>query len=117
MNTQDPTPEDERAYTAWVDSCPAIVRVVASRFRPWKLYRMKSTGHRVTVYAFDEDSTGVTLQVAVLAKYNLLVFERMVFGIDPDDLEECALPRSDELVGARMPQEEARAMFARKAAN
>lgn len=56
---------------------------------------MRSTGHRVVAISFgEEEGTGrVVMRVAVLARFNPgLTFERQVFGIDPDDLEECDLP-------------------------
>ncbi len=117
MNIKEPTTEMEQDWAAWVAERPPTVRAVAERIRPWTLYRMKSSGHRVTVFSFDESEAGVTLKVVVSAKYNLIAFERLVFGIDPDDLEDCELPGPGEPVGAHMTQEEARAMFARKAAN
>lgn len=101
-NHREPTPENEASYEAWVSKLPEVVQSVARRFRPWKLYRLKTTGQRVTVYAFGEPSEAgksVSLTVIVSARYNLLTFERQVFGIDPDDLEECELPGPDEPVG------------------
>lgn len=105
MRFYEPSPEQYAGYLEWVASRPEHVRKVATRFEPWKLYRMKSTGQRVVVYSF-ADADPVTLTVGVLAEFNLLAMERRVFGIDPDDLEECDLPGSDEIVGAAMTQEE-----------
>lgn len=104
----DPTPEQEAGYAAWVAARPESVRVVAERFTPWDLYRMKSTGHRVTIASFGEQQDGrVTLTVSVRAEFNAIMFERNVFGIDPDDLEPCELPSPDEHVGAVLTQDEA----------
>ena len=61
---------------------------------------LKTTGHRVYVGAFDEGEDGqVTVRVGVSGDFNLVAMERTVFGIDPDDLEECELPKDGELVG------------------
>jgi hypothetical protein len=93
----DPTPEQRAAWDDWVASRPACVRRVAERFDPWSLYRLRTTGHRVTIYAFDEGEDGrVTLKVDVTSKFNRVAFERRVFGIDPDDLEPCELPAFGE---------------------
>lgn len=112
-NTFEPTNAQRAAWATWVQERPECIRVVAERFQPWKLYRMKSTGHRVVVLSFAEpsDSAGVTLRVAVSGEYNLVAFERQVFGIDPDDLEECDLPGPGDVIGsAGMSIEEARGL-------
>ncbi len=103
----DPTPEQEAGYRAWVASRPPAVRAVAERFDPWSLYRMKPSGHRVTIASFGEGDHGVTLTVTVSADYNLVMFERQVFGVHPDDLEPCDPPSAEEPVGAMLSQEEA----------
>ena len=77
-------------WNAWVAERPEKVRLVAERFQPWNLYRLKSSGHDVTIYSFDEPKGDepITLNVLVLHEYNPgLAFERRVFGIEPDDLE------------------------------
>lgn len=101
-NHREPAPEDITNWEAWIATLPARVQPVARRFPPWGLYRLKTTGHRVTVYAFGEPKTEeqpVTVSVLVTGKFNLLTFERQVFGIDTDDLEPCDLPSPDEPVG------------------
>lgn len=109
-NYFEPTEENRTKWTAWVAERPPLVRVVAERFFPWKLYRMKSTGHRVTVVSFEDHfDDSVTLKVAVTGRFNLVAFERVVFGVDPDDLEECDLPAEGEPVGsAGLPAREVR---------
>lgn len=93
----EPTPEQEKEWAEWVAELPPVVRTVAERFFPWELYRMKSTGQRVTVAAFNEDGT---LRVDVRGDFNFVWNERSVFGIDPDDLEPCDIPPEDELTGS-----------------
>lgn len=96
----EPTPEQERKWKKWVEGRPENVRSVAERFDPWSLYRLKSTGQRVTVYSFGEEKDGsVTLTVDITGEFNYIVFDRQVFGIDPNDLEPCDLPAADELLG------------------
>lgn len=75
----------------WVQSRPDSVREIAEKVLPWKLYRLKSSGHVVTLYSIDEPVDGgtPTLKVQVLNRYNdNLAFERTVFGIRLEDLEE-----------------------------
>ena len=103
----EPTKAQEKSFKKWVASRPAIVRVVAERFEPWSLYRLKTTGQRVQVISFGEGHDDVvTLTVRVSAEFNATLFERDVFGINPDDLEPCELPGPDEPVGALLAPEE-----------
>ncbi len=97
----EPTPEQERAWREWVAERPPEVRAVAEQFDPWTLYWMPSSRHRVTLRSFDETEDGrVTLRVVVSGRFNAVIFDREVFGIEPDGLVECDLPDPDELVGS-----------------
>ena len=97
----EPTPEHHAIWIEWVSTRPANVRAVAERFDPWSLYLLKPTGQRVTIHSFSEEKDGaVSLTVNVLREFNAVLFERQVFGINPDDLEPCELPDSSEPVGA-----------------
>lgn len=102
------SPEEERSWRAWVDERPPNIRAWAERFPPNRLFRMKETGQRVTVYSFYEDTEqdgAVRLMVIVSDKFNFVMFPTQVFGIDPEDLEECDLPGDDEAVGAVLENE------------
>jgi len=99
----EPTKAEERDWKRWVAKRPAVVKAICERLDPWTLYRMKPTGDRVTLYSASEDGT---VTVNVLAEFNLTMFERRVFGIDPDDLEPCELPAPEEPVGAMLSGEE-----------
>lgn len=99
----EPTPEIEAAWKEWLAERPEKIRAVAERFNPWSLYRLKDTGQRVTILSFGEDEDGkVKMRVNVSAQFNFLLFERQVFGIDPDDLTPCELPAPDKPVGAAL---------------
>lgn len=91
------TEKQKKEWNAWVAERPDNVRVLCERLPPNKLYKMKSTGHRVIIHSYAENGT---VMVDILGKYNALTFERQVFGIDAQDLEECDLPAPDEIVGA-----------------
>lgn len=100
-----PTQEQVDGWNAWVAQRPPHVRAVAERFDPWSLYRMKD-GRRVTVVSFGERPDGhVTLTVNISGEFNIVTFERSVFGIEPDDLEPCDLPPEGERVGALLTDE------------
>jgi hypothetical protein len=99
MRFCQPTKKLESRYLKWRSKLPKKVRKIAERFDIWALYRLKSTGDRVTIRSFANDGT---VTVLVSAKYNLILSEREVFGIPADDLEECALPAADEVVGAAL---------------
>lgn len=96
MKPFKPSKAEERAWAKWVASRPPAVREVAERFFPWRLYRIKSSGHVAVLRSFCEDGT---LTVTMSAKYNNLLFERYVFGVPPDDLEECDPPDPSEMLG------------------
>lgn len=99
----EPTPAQEKNWSKFVASRPKKVRAVAEKFWPWELYRLKTTGSRVTLYSFGEHDDGsVTLTVNITGQFNLLTFDRQVFGIKPEDLEPCELPSKDEMLGAML---------------
>lgn len=87
---------DEPAWQAWLETRPVIVREMATRIRPDRLYRMTSTGQRCYVYSYSEDGT---VTVIVDGQFNRVLFGRQVFGISPNDLVECELPGPDEDLG------------------
>lgn len=125
-----PTEEQRAAWDAWVLERPPEIAELARRFVPWRLYRMsmeESRDQRVVVRSFQEAGAhntcecvvtgkphcetthGPTLTVMLMSVFNLIGFERSVFGIEPDRLEECDLPPLDELVGsAELKPEEIR---------
>jgi hypothetical protein len=100
-----PTKKQQEGYAKFVRKLPKKVRKVAERFDIWTLYKLKGTGDRVTIAAFANDGT---LTVIVSGKFNLLMAERKVFGIEPDELEECDLPAADEPLGAVLTNREFR---------
>lgn len=91
-------------WLEWLKSRPPVVKEIGERFPPNKLYRMKTTGQRVTMYSINENGT-VTVDIS--GQFNLIDFERRVFGVDPNNLEECDLPASDEPVGTFCNEEQA----------
>ena len=95
-NWYEPTDEQCAEWDAWVETRPAVIQQMAARLKPWLLFRMKSTGQRVYPYSFNEEGT---CTVVLSGRFNLVMIESKVFGIDPDDLEECELPGPDDRVG------------------
>lgn len=105
-NWFEPTKRQMAAWRKWVALRPPAIRAVAENFQPWGLYRMADTGSRVTIRSFDE-SDPVTVTVNVLGEFNLVAFERFVFGVNPEDLTPCDLPTPGDPVGVMMSEEEA----------
>lgn len=92
------TDELRQQWDAWLAQRPKRVRRMARRFPPNRLYRMKSTGQRVTLLSYADD--GESARVLVSSQYNFLsTVNREVFGVRFSDLEECDLPADGELVG------------------
>ena len=94
-----PTPEQEKSYADWVAERPPVVRAVAERFKPWELYRLKTTGQRVTLVSYFENGT-VRVNVPALYNANRIDLHFIngqtvdfgVFGVDPNNLEPCEVP-------------------------
>lgn len=102
-NIFDPSDEIIKEWDNWVNSKSEKVKKLASQVKPWKLYKLKSSGHKVTIYSIDEpedEDLEPTFKVNVLAQFNFVVFERRVFGIKLEDLEETDLPEKDEMIGS-----------------
>jgi len=103
----EPTSKQRVDWNQWVVERPDNVREVAERFDPWTLYCMKDTNQRVTLYSFGEQAAGdVTLTVNITGEFNLISFDRQVFGIDPEALEECDLPAEGEPLGQVLNEDE-----------
>lgn len=117
-NWQEPTPEGREMWGEWVAERPEPIRALVEKygFAPWKLYKLKTSGHRVVIHSIDEPIEGEpTLTVLVDGRFNYVAFERRVFGIKPEDLEECDLPTSDEPLGsANLTLDEVKTMLANR---
>ncbi|MDX2166840.1 MAG: hypothetical protein SF182_07240 [Deltaproteobacteria bacterium] len=92
---------NEGAWLEWLATRPQCIRDMAERLPPDRLYRMRSTGHRVTLVGYAEDGT---VRVYVSGQFNAVTFERQVYGVAADDLEECDLPSPVEPVGAMLTE-------------
>lgn len=99
----EPTPEQLDEWAEFVANLPENIRPIAERLDCWTLYRLRETGQRVIIYSFQDDAT---VTVAILGKFNRQLHDAMVFGISPDELEECDLPAPDEPLGSMMSAEE-----------
>lgn len=93
---------DQGAFEKWLSDRPRIIKELAKKIPPGRLYLLKTSNHRVFPYSYNEDGT---LTVVVSGEYNSVCFERNVFGIKPDDLEECDLPDKNEILGAVLTEE------------
>jgi hypothetical protein len=93
---------DLAAFDQWVESRPPKIQALCKRLPPDRLYLMRSTGQRVTLAAYNEDGT---VRVDVTGHFNFLAFDRTVFGISPDDLEECDFPPSDQPIGTMLTEQ------------
>lgn len=45
-------------WSAWMNTLPEKVRPIARKFEPWTLFKLKTSGKRVFVTAFDEAKDG-----------------------------------------------------------
>lgn len=72
-------------------------------YPPNRLYLLKTTNQRVTLYSYNEDNT---VTVDILKEYNLTMIEKRVFGVPLDDLVECDLPSPNEQLGVILTEPE-----------
>jgi hypothetical protein len=86
----------QNGWNEWVQSRPACIQELCGRFPPDRLYRLKDSGDRCTIYSYNEAGT---MTVEITGEYNRCLFERNVFGIAPSNLVECDLPGPDEELG------------------
>lgn len=93
---------DQDGWQDWVATRPVVIQELCKKLPPDRLYLLKTSGHCVTIYSYSEDNT-VTVDVS--GEYNWVAFERRVFGISPENLEECDLPGDDELLGTGLTEE------------
>jgi hypothetical protein len=105
----------------WLEGRPPIIQKLARSHPPYKLFLLKSTadetrgypGQRVWVVSMNENGT---VTVCVSKWFNRVGMERQVFGIKPEDLEECDLPLEGEIVGCgNLTTDDARAIIQNRA--
>jgi hypothetical protein len=104
-----PTKKQRALWVKWINERPQVIRDAVAQYKldPWTLYKLKTTGQRVTLASISEPNPTVnpliqkcTVRVGITGEFNLVTHERDVFGIDPADLEECDLPAADEQLGS-----------------
>lgn len=88
-------------WNTWLATRPQSVQDLARRLPPNRLYRLKSSGRRVTIHSYSEDGT---LTVNITGQYNYITFNRRVFGIAPDNLEECDWPDEHAMLGTMLTE-------------
>ena len=94
---------DKERWDEWLSERPQEIKEMAATWPPNKLYRLKTTQQRCTLYSYSEDGT---VTVNITGDHNLIPFSRQVFGINPNDLEECELPGKDEPVGEMFTEDQ-----------
>ena len=87
--------EQEKLWEAWVAERPPVIKAMAERLLPNRVYKLTTTEQICIPTAFHEDNT---VKVAVLRALNNRIFSVSVFGINPDDLVECDLPNGIQLM-------------------
>jgi hypothetical protein len=106
MRFTEPTQKELSEHQEWLAGRPEHIRKLAERFEPWSLYRLKSTGQRVTIAGYREHRDGkVSLTVDVSGKFNEVPMNARVFEIEPDDLSPCELPGPLDPVGVTLNED------------
>ena len=86
---------DESGFSAWLAERPPVIQEMARLAQYNRWYRLKTTGQIVSLYSYNEDGT-VTITVAACIE-NLSAFAFNVFGVNPNELEECDGPQAETL--------------------
>lgn len=81
-----------KEWHEWLKDRPQIIKDLAKQLPPNKLYLLKTSNHKVTLISYEENGT-VTVNVS--GDFNRVIFERNVFGVNPENLEECDIPNKD----------------------
>lgn len=92
-------------FDQWVNERPECIQALVKKLPPDRLYLLKETNRRCFITAYHEDDT---LTVSITGQYNWLMFERQVFGVKPEYLEECDLPEEGEKLGTFLNDDEAK---------
>lgn len=83
-------------WNEWIKERPTIVWEMCKSHPPNKLYYYARTEHIVTIHGYSEDGTMI---VNITGEYNLVTFDRQVFGIKPEELVECDFPEPGAELG------------------
>ena len=62
---------DQAELEKWLSKKPKVIKEMVAQCPPDRLYRMKSTGHKVTLYSYAEDKP---VTIFVTAQYNAVCF-------------------------------------------
>lgn len=78
---------NQQEWDAFVAGLPPVVKALCEKLPPDRLYRLNTTGQRGMIHSYSEDGT-VTMNFP--AEFNpCSIFPLQVFGLDPNDIEEC----------------------------
>lgn len=82
---------DEEVWIEWLKGRPEAVIKLATKIHPFSLYRIKSSGHIGFPVQYDEPIDGSEPSVLLSLTFDNnpnMLFERNVFGLKENDLEE-----------------------------
>lgn len=90
----EPSPAQLAEWRIWTANWPDDVRVVAERFNPWTLYRLRETGQICTIVSFGtlnagtpEEHIGVVIYAQMPHRELGPFTGTIVLGVHPDSLE------------------------------
>jgi hypothetical protein len=91
----------QQQWQDWLKERPPVIQKMAIKYPPNELFQYKEW--RVYIQSYNEDGT---VTIGISGQYNYLMFERAVFGVNPENLTPCALPDSDEKLGVVLTRQE-----------
>jgi len=94
------TTEQEAAWAEWLSARPQAIQDIVAKYnlRPDNLYQLKETGQIGYIHSLNERGTLTMDFTDTFNQHNLYMSNRRVFGLNPEDLEECDLPEGVEVI-------------------
>jgi hypothetical protein len=84
------TPEQEIEFQEWLNSRPDSVKETVRQRPPGHYYKLGE--NRCIIYSYSENGTVTVAITQELNPERLVIFNRQVFGVNPNDLTECDAP-------------------------
>jgi hypothetical protein len=87
----NPTRKDVLDISAKFKDRPRHVRAIAKKIDFFSLYWLRPVDSHVICGVEDDGS----ITVSATREYNDLVYDVLIFGVDPEDLQPCELPQRE----------------------
>ena len=63
----------QKEWNEWLSDRPESIKKLADKYPPYNLYKLKTSGQRVTMHSYWEDGT---VSIWITGKFNLVMFDK-----------------------------------------